>query len=433
MPALLLAVAALLYLQRQVLPLLGDRGTGVAGLASHANDFKHLYLGAFLLRNDVSPFDEVAIRSQAAERSLAEDPRFRTILPYVYLPFTGVVLSPLTRLGFADAVVAWQLANHLMLLGALALLAAGALPGDRLPLFGVLLLMASLDGALFRQNNAGQLNVVLLFGYALVWRLLSAGAPAWALGTAAAFFALFKLSPGILFAWLLLRGKSLAAVWMAGAGAALLLLSLLFARAGFYLEFLPQLEAMRYGRSTWEHLGMTFWRDPYNQSINALLHRTLVPFEGSGITPWAALPPGAANALTWLASIAVIALLLRAGRRSPAEAPPFAAAVAASLLLPSLMWDHYLVQLYAAGAVLWIGRGDSGSPRWLPWTLSLAWVVSAVPVALDAEPLRSGPGVALMSVKLLPPVAIFGAAVLLSRRGQADSLTPANPAAHSAP
>jgi len=354
----LVAIAAI-YLTVQVFPLLGsDPATGWP--RSHQNDFKHIYLGALLIGSGQNPYDPEGMRAAAALFA-SEDPRFRTILPYVYLPFTGLTLWPLTRLSFPQAVAVWQLMNHAFIIAGLWLAAAGA--GWRWEWRSVALAggMVALNTTVFRQNTAGQLNAALLFGYALVFfGLRRRWSPCW-IGLCAAFLALFKLTPGILLIWFLLTRRWREAAWMAGWGAALLAASVAVAGLGTHLDFLPVLQQMGYGQSTWSEYGQTFWRDPYNQSPNALFHRLLVP--GEGVHAWAEFPPSVANGLTWAAALAILggfaAGCLSTGRRrdppnlTAGDSASYALAILASLLIPSICWDHYLVQALIPCILLW--------------------------------------------------------------------------------
>lgn len=410
-PALGLAAALALYVALQVLPPLGSNGSQIPGLAAHANDFKHLYVGATLIRNGLSPYDAGAMHVYAAELR-AQDPRFGGILPYVYLPFTGVVLAPLTWLPFWKAVIAFQLVNHAALLAAVCLLGRLAPAGRRLWTTAGLLGAAAFSFTVTRQTTSGQLNAILLLCWALVATLATGAARPAATGAVAAFAALFKLSPGILLPWFLLRRRAREATSMCQAGVCMVLATLPWAGPARYAEFLPQLRDMGYGRSTWAELGHTFWRDPFNQSINATLHRLLVDFPGSGIGPWMALPHGAANALTWCASLAILGVLVRSCLRAPrgtaGEQASLACAICASLLLPSLMWDHYLVQLFApVGLLWWVVPGGPSAERVV---LAASLAIAAVPIPFHAPAFSSGPGLLVMSAKLLPVLLVFSVA-----------------------
>ena len=418
----LLLLALGLYVYFQVLPLLGDRGTGIVGLAAHSNDYKHVYLGSRLLFDGLSPYDRSVLSSVAYDYSQTVDPRFRSILPYVYLPFTGLVMRPFSLLPFAQSVVAFQLFNHVLLLGGLVLLWwIGRRAGARWMPLWFLVAWVVWNAAVARQNAAGQLNVVLFFGMALLaWGVergkRAAGhalATAPALGFLAAFLMLFKLSPGIFLFWFLLRREWSLAAWMVGWALVLTALTVVLFGLPVHLEFLPLLRDMGYGRSTWGDLPtqpQTFWRDPYNQSFNALFHRLLVEKEGSGITPWLNLPHGAANAATWLTSLVILgslgAVVWRTARRTDALLTGFSAAVCASLLLPSIMWDHYLVQALVPAALLW-AEASRRDRRLSLVLIVLAVLIICLPVAFDSDIFRQGPLLILMSLKLVPPLMLF--------------------------
>lgn len=424
-----IAALAVLYLFTQVLPLWGahpEHGFP----KSHQNDFKHIYLGAMLLRDGASPYPPENLMELAGLFS-REDPRFRTILPFVYPPFTGLVLRPFAGLSFDAAAHAWMAANHLMAVGGVALLVwvLGWRPGPSLFVF--LLFGLVLSHPLFRQNNAGQLNAVLLAGYCAVFAL--SRSPRWgpAAGAVAAAAALFKLSPALLGTWFAATRDWRGLAAMAGAGLALAGASIAVAGWAPHAEFLRMIPEMGYGRSTWEEFGQRFWRDPFNQSANALLHQLLVPdLAAESAARGAAL----ANALTRVFVLAVggllAAVLWSAWRAAPGpdgqavRDAAFAVVVLASLLIPSLCWDHYMVQGLVPAAILWRlgGRG-----RWIALAAVVLW---AVP--LNAETGRvafwllpdAGFGIGTSpwasSLKLYPTVALLGWGAIVALRGRSE-------------
>lgn len=416
-------MALLLYWRQQVLPLRAEAIPGVAASASHANDFKHLYLGALLLREGNSPYDAVRMLGLAGEMGRTEDVRFqRGIMPYVYLPFTGIVLRPLTWVPFSRAVAMFQWLNHAALIGALIFAIHAATPrGRRHWIFAGALALAATSLVVFRQNNAGQLNNLLLLGFSAVAFLWVRRTPPWAAGIAAAFFALFKLTPGILAPLFLLQGDRKSFWWMTGGGVLLLALSLLAVAPSIHLAFVPELSAMSYGNSTWAEYGSTFWRDPYNQSFNALFHRLLVERQGSGITPWLSLPPIAANGLTWAVTIGLIgawvASMIHWTDSDESKLPALASAVCLNLLIPSILWDHYLVQLFLPAILLWNPpRPVCGCHRRDRILILGALWLAGLQVRLDDPAFRQGIGLLAMSCKLLPPLMLFVLSLLVLRK-----------------
>lgn len=415
----IIGIAAYIFLQ--AVPIAADRETGIPGFASHANDYKHVYLGSRMLWEGINPYPPQTMVPLAMEYREV-DPRFgdpRTdqvrILPYVYLPFTGFVMTPLSMLSFAESVLAFQIANHILLLAAIILtISASGLWKDSMnwTLIGIALLACAFFFPLYRQNNAGQFNVVLLFGYALIFFALKKRWPDWSIGLLTAFFMLFKLSPGILLIWFLLRKEWSKVIWVLGFALFFSFISILAYGWKVHLDFLPVLSQMGYGKSTWD-FQHTFWRDPYNQSFNALFHKLLVNRPDDGIESWGNIPHGVANAFTWVVSIAilgVVAIVSTTGRQASEQRfqCQFAVVILASLLLPSIMWDHYLTQTITPLILL---AGVLRNP------LALVIIgVSFIAMALrfDFTAYREGAALILMNWKLFPVVALFAVAAISS-------------------
>lgn len=434
-PWLALVVVAALYLWQQVVPSLGP--------AAHMNDFKHLWAGAQMLAAGIDPYDRPTM-VEFANAMRAEDPRFASILPYVYLPFAGVVVWPLSQLPFATAALVWTLINHVLIIAGVAMAARAG--GWRWSWPSVLLVGAAVafNFAVWRQNSAGQMNAVLLAGWAAVALGLRDRWPAWSLGVLAAFMALFKVTPGILLIYFLLTRRWREAAWMASAGAALLLLTIGLVGIEPHIAFLRMLPDMGYGRSTWpeEH---TFWRDSTNQSINAFVHRVLVDWPG--FTPWVALGPAWADRLTMAATLAVVGVwvwgTMRTGgtlgtkgegaERQASISVGFSLTVLVSLLVPSICWDHYGVQALVPALLLWnaVACRTRHTVRVivaacvvvLAWPIAFeagaAWGIAEVAGTLDA---RRGAGLVFHSAKLWPLIILFLLGAWLAwRRGPRNS------------
>jgi hypothetical protein len=341
--------------------------------ALHGNDFKHLYLGAWMLPRGLDPYDEKQLFGVGNQRG------FQSLNPYVYPPFTGLVVSPLGLMGPYEALRVWFLANHLLFLGGLALTVWSLGLGRRWEGWAVALLLAALSSPLYRTLTAGQLNCVLFFCYAGVFALLKRRHNALA-GALAAFAFLFKLAPGILlpyFGWQAIgdvfsgkkagesEGISSAKIpegegwghafwkntafrsvlWMVLFTGVFLVISVAWVGWEQHLAFRPLLEQMGYGQSTWAHHGMAFYRDAENQSFNSLFHHLFVA--SGSTTPWVDLGAGWANGLTRVALLACGLLVLWRtwpGRRG-AQEMLYSLFILLSLLAPSICWDHYAVML----------------------------------------------------------------------------------------
>lgn len=356
----------------------------------NGNDFKHIYLGASMLVRGEDPYDAKALLALARGRGLG------AINPYVYLPFTGLIMSPLTLLDPPGALRFWFVLNHLFLLASLVL-AFWALGIRPTPMhLAMAATLAALCYPLHRTLTAGQLNCALLFLFALV---LALERKRWSIaaGAVAAFAFLFKIFPGVL---LIYFGWKAMDNYLASHGAGgrnkygvprFRFLRFLFSMVGFgllflgvsvawvgweqHLAFRPLLAQMGYGQSTWADLGQQFYRDPANQSLNSFFHHIVAPLQGSGITPWLQAGPAWADGLTrtstalcWVLALIGLAFQHRRTKRllsvrrigamqtnplsqdgtecSPVpNAAAFCVFILLGLLTPSIYWDHYAVLL----------------------------------------------------------------------------------------
>lgn len=353
-------VLGIVYIYLQVIPLIGTHGEG--SYKSNQNDFKHIYLGAQIMAEGSSPYDaDLMIITAGAKRT--EDYRFQSILPYVYLPFTGIVIMPLSWLEFDQAADTFQIINHLCLIGGLVLLCFAMKRRWNWKTACLIFLPIIFNWCVYRSHNAGQLNSVLFFGACLLFWMLTKGLKAQWVGLAAAFLMLFKITPGIFLIWFLLTKRFREATWMIGWALGFTLLSVLIVGFQTHLDFLPVLSNMGFGKSTWAEYGHTFWRDPYNQSVNSFFHNLFNP------DPKATNGVFKANLLTWIFALGLLAVFagshfrywfssFREDSKSEKEFGTydqlsFSAALLVSLLAPSIMWDHYLLQALLPAFVLW--------------------------------------------------------------------------------
>ncbi len=399
---LLLVVLCGLYINRQVMPLTDDLGYGVVGIASNQNDFKHLYLGSVLLQEGVSPYPIENMLPVAGQYSETVDPRFRTILPYVYLPFTGLLMAPLTWFSFPNAVVMFQMFNHLALFGAFFFMLTGLGKEKSLSYWMILLIMAVFNYSLYRQNNAGQLNVILLLGYSAVFCGISRSWPPWVIGLIAATIALFKITPGILIIYFLLSRRWKEAAFMAGFGVLLLAITLGFYGIDSHKDFLSLLPQMGYGKSTWPDYH-TFWRDAYNLSPNSFFHRLMVNHDNIK-----ALVGGSAfvaNVLSIICSLLLIGGLGFLSWKYCSDSKDdsmilFALTICASLLIPSIMWDHYLVQMILPLILLVYLCFERGSVVILLFGI-FSIILMGIPLRLNKFSPENGFGVLMLNLKTL--------------------------------
>ncbi len=385
----------------------------------HSNDFKHIYLGTQAIWSGRDPYSAPSLLDVAKDFGLGN----AALNPYVYLPFTGIALGFLKFFPFPTAALLWFFINHSFLLFSFIiwarLLAENTTSTfSRLGWFNILLLLASISHPLSRTLTAGQLNIVLLFCYVMSfwalrkhWEFLA--------GAIIGFASVFKLAPAVFALYFLLLRRVRALLAMALTSAVLLLLSIAIAGWRMHRDFLPVLAQMGYGKSTWQEYGATFWKDPWNQSLNSFFTHLMV--EANRVTvSWFSGTQVSANIFTIVASAVLVALFSAAAWQYGGKYPRanhaseervrealFLATLLLSLLLPSLLWDHYLVVLLLPVSWL-IAVGIERNLVGIPWIALLCYMLTAMPVRLDAESFRHGLGVLLMSSKLYPTLIIFG-------------------------
>ncbi len=386
--------------------------------AIHSNDFKHLWAGAWLLAHGRNPYDPLLLMA------VARDHGWSSINPFVYLPTTGMMLWPLAAMKFEAARDTWLWLNWALLWA--IVLAGPRLIGARRPWAASLMAACFAAGSftLMRQMTAGQMNIVvaaLIVAAAWAFRRRREGA----LGAILAVGFGWKIAPALMIATLIPMRRWRAVAWGVAVSAALLVLSVWVYGRPINAGALDMMQEMGYGKSTWARFGAQFYRDPANMAPGALMHHlfTQNPFS----RPWIELGPAWANRLTAVAALILALVWLLAlvrlsrpgaaiGRRrrgTPTgllmiveSMPLFLAASVLMLLLPSLMWDHYAVQLLPA--LMWI-FGDERTWR-RPARAVAALVIFAllaIPWNYSAGAFTAGPAVLLMSLRLWPTLALY--------------------------
>ncbi len=425
----LLSVAALLfslweYWHRQLQAPLADaeRGGGIAMLGQFGghltgNDFLHIYLGSRLLWHGYDPYDPQTML-MAQQQLLG-----RGGMPYVYLPFTGFIMQPVSQLPYGDAFFCWFVFSHVLVLLTIPI----SLLALRMPLsmrnlsFGLLILAFS--HPLWRSVSAGQLNAPLMLGYPLFHLLLNAVHPALS-GMLGAGLMLFKLSPGILLVYLLWMRQWKQALWMAIWSVVFMLLAISVFGWPRHLAFLPVLSQMGYGRSTWAEFGQSFFSDPANQSFNSLFHHLFAPTPATH-APLLNLGAHFANAMTYAVSIILLGIVFawtmkqRNTEDRLQHELNYSLFIFLSLLLPSLMWDHYVIQLFFPVMILYKGLQLRRSIA-LGILFLIGLALCTLPFNFWSETLRSGWRMLGMSIRLWGVLLLFAVNLALARMQPAE-------------
>ncbi len=228
--------------------------------------------------------------------------------PYRYPPYTAALVRLLVPLGPRKAMIAWEVASALSLLGG-ALLLGSALGGG----WRLLLTCVALAGFVpaYHTLANGQVNALAFLFLALAFWGLCRGRDL-PLGAGIAVAAALKLAPGLLILYLLWRRRWRAALISVAALAALTLVTLPLLGLGPFLDYAPRAFALGEPQ--------TINVSPQNQTVQGAVGRLLVSkaswtvarFSGH----WRVHAVRAISAGFAAALLAVTASVLWPGRRS---------------------------------------------------------------------------------------------------------------------
>jgi hypothetical protein len=200
------------------------------------NDFKAYYTGALalsegrpdLLYPDAGTLNLGVLPDQEWVR-FAVDRGVPHPSGYIYPPFLAVVIRPLAALPYHRANQAWFVMNSLLFTGAVLLLITWR-PGplDALAAAGILFVCLNFYPT-FRAFQCGQVSLLIFSMIAGSFWLLRRGRDG-AAGALVGLAAAVKLTPALLAVYFLAARRYRAAAGAAVAGAAALLVSILFSR-----------------------------------------------------------------------------------------------------------------------------------------------------------------------------------------------------------
>jgi alpha-1,2-mannosyltransferase len=293
-------------------------------------------------------FDFLAYQ-QAASRVLAGerlyDPTVQQTggfgLFYYPPPFVLAVL-PFALVPAATATWLWLGASMAMLVAGVALLPVGV------TVRWTTLLLAGLSWPVAYALKLGQVGPLLFLLFSIGWRWLDRPL---AVGAAGALGAIVKLQPGLILVWAVLT-RRFRAVLLGGA-----ILVVAAAAATVVLG------------------GVGVWQD-YVALIRNVSDPITTPhnFTPGAAAYQAGVPAGLATAIQVLSSVLVVAAVILAALRAPADASLLVAIVASQLLSP-VLWDHYAMLLLLPVAWLLERR------QW--WAVLIPLVTSAVTLVVS--------------------------------------------------
>ena len=258
---------------------------------------------------------------------------------FYYAPPLGVAMLPFTDMPLANSSAMWWVIRIGALLLACALMPVR--PLLRAMAFAVVAF--SLPG--LKDPIIGNVSLLLLLPMVTAWRWMDRPIGSIAMAVSISM----RPSLGVFLIWQLLRRQWRAAIWTAGAGLALVLLTLPFVGVQGYLDYLAVLG----------HLDVPTGASE-NRDLGALLFSL-----------------GATDQLVSLArmmGVAVAAMAILLSLRRDREVG-YMVMLSASLLLVPLLWDHYLATLVVPAAFL-------AQRLWAPLILLplLSWLPIAAPV-----------------------------------------------------
>ncbi len=343
------------------------------------NDFGHMLIGGFQAAWGGDLYSILQAQRVTTQYGISH------FNPFVYPPFMALAMIPLSWFSFHAAWVFWSLLSHILAFSSgllirriLIHIRGGHDPWGGLRFWTVWIGLLGLYHPWIRSLDAGQFNAVLLFGLVLALYWLLKDKPIRA-GLVLGLLAGMKVAPILVILWLFVWGRPKAAVSGLCTFGGTAIAGLVFCGWDNTLRFLRLTAQMSYGSSTWQELNMAFHVDPANQAPSSVFYRLMTYNEKTlGVVD----APSWAYTLSIVTALSVLFLVARKswGRFSHRA---FLLGTATMLLVPSLLWDHYLVQWLPAVVILGADvRRRSG--------LSLATYIVAV--VLLALPFTLGAG-----------------------------------------
>ncbi|MGI8586454.1 MAG: glycosyltransferase family 87 protein [Chloroflexia bacterium] len=294
---------------------------------------------------------------------------------YKYPPLFAQILTPVAGLPMRTALGVWNLANLCFLGMALYAImrAHGKRPADAAPAGLALVALALLFQPAVDTLIAGQMDLSILGLVALAYWALRAGRPVLA-GLPLAVAVLFKLYPGLLLVFLLMR-REWRALWSClAAMAALVAASILFVGPDPWWSFLTVGLPHNGGPSAWIE----------NQNFSGFLGRLLT--ERIDLEPFPADPAWkaqvvAVGTLLWatlLLAAVIWAAWKPAARRSTAYALGFAAFTAACVMALPNAWYHYMTLLLLPLGIAFFALEEAGGRWWAEARRPLSGALAAL-------------------------------------------------------
>lgn len=354
------------------------RGTFEPALRGVTHGFPVYYVSAHLIREgrwSPSVYDNAWFNAEALALTQGQIGEIYSPNP----PSASLLMAPFAGLDIAGARAAWIVLNLLLLATSLALIVAALPQAHGIDLRAGLVAFALAYAPLQENFRLGQAYVVLLFLFALAfWSLLrSRWVPA---GIALGAAALAKLSGGVLWLMLAVRGRWREILAGALTAAGLFLASVALTGWGGwerFLSILPEyLVGNRWSTVTAFQTTPSFFRHLF--VADAQLNPQPVWHQ-----PWLAF------ALSIGIGVAALALTLEYGRRADDELAFAAAATLSVVLLPLAEEYHYTLLLLPLAVMASRMARRPFQARDVAWLVLAVFLLTA-PLPYKSQQLNDG-------------------------------------------
>ncbi len=401
----LLAAGMLLYAKNMIYDVF---------LLSHRNDFGHLYCAGFLAARGGDIFDPQLLLSAAAQNGIER------VNPFVYPPFFAIVLIPLSWVPYNSAWLLFNLLSHTAFILAVSCI-IGSFRKQHEPAalwWGGLIFVSALFAPMQKTYMAGQMNTFMLLVIAAAW-YSCVHQKHYIMGVILGLGAAVKVSPGFFFLYFLYKRNWKAASALLFTLAVCFGISYAYFGQKIHLNFINEVQQMSYGKSTWAQFDQKYHIEPHNQAPSALWYRLLTD---NPTTTGIVDAPGTAKALSYFTAVLILAVLIIGSKwNAEANARELALWSFGMLWIPSLMWDHYLIQLLFAIAVGFrIILNGQTCRGWL-FFVGMALMGMDYPFHFDYEPFKTGSGVLMMNLKLYGSIMVF--LYILRNQDQSETIS----------
>ncbi len=384
------------------------------------NDFAHLYLAGYLAERGGNFFDDHLLLNTHRHLNIPTG-----LNPFVYPPFFGLLLIPLSKFSYDMAWLLFTMLSHAAYFAALALMVRLIRQDEEPGIFwwGVLMALSACYYPLVKTYSAGQMNTFMLL-------LVTGGAyllrdnRQFEAGCLFGLGAAIKVTPAFFLLYCCWTRRWRAAA----AGGTVLGISILISLLSMGVEvhggFLSAMKDMGYGSSTWAQYQQTYHIDPFNQAPSAFWYRLFSHTETAqfGVIEGIFDAPLLAKILSYCTALSVLVLLgwYTKSHANEFSLMEFSLWSLGMLLLPSLLWDHYLVQALFA-IVISLRTALYGAKRGAFW-LGLAILILAMPYLHHYPSFRQGWMTLFMSIKLVG-IVILGVYLIKHRPEESRSFS----------